>query len=88
MRATLHTNLGDIRLELLPDHAPRTVRTIAGLAAGTQEWRDPRTGQQRTGPFYDGLTFHRVIPGFMIQGGDFSKLSSVRLGPVLTRIIA
>ncbi|SDQ22928.1 peptidylprolyl isomerase [Quadrisphaera sp. DSM 44207] len=70
MDATLHTNHGDIRVRLFPDHAPKTVRNFTGLATGAQEWTDPKTGQQRTDPLFDGLTFHRVIPGFMIQGGD------------------
>ena len=68
--ATLHTNRGDIRIELLPNHAPKTVRSFVGLAEGTQEWTDERTGQKKQDTrFYDGLTFHRVIDGFMIQGG-------------------
>jgi peptidyl-prolyl cis-trans isomerase A (cyclophilin A) len=67
--ATLHTNRGDIRVHLFPDHAPKTVRNFVGLAEGTQEWQDPRGGQTRNDAFYDGLSFHRVIKGFMIQGG-------------------
>ena len=67
--ATLHTNRGDIRIRLFPNHAPRTVRNFVGLAEGGQEWQDPQTGQVRRDPFYDGLIFHRVIAGFMIQGG-------------------
>ncbi|MEE9963996.1 MAG: peptidylprolyl isomerase [Propionicimonas sp.] len=67
--ATLHTNHGDIVITLYPDHAPKTVANFVGLATGTQEYRDPRTGQATTGPYYDGLIFHRVIDGFMIQGG-------------------
>jgi peptidyl-prolyl cis-trans isomerase A (cyclophilin A) len=70
MFATLHTNHGDIRVELFADHAPKTVRNFVGLAQGTREWRDPGTGAARTDPFYDGVIFHRIIPGFMIQGGD------------------
>ena len=69
MEAILHTTAGDIVLELLPDHAPKTVRNFTGLATGEKEWTDPRTGQSSTKPFYDGLVFHRVIRGFMIQGG-------------------
>ena len=68
--ATLHTNHGDIVINLLGDHAPKTVANFVGLASGAKEYRDPTTGQQKTGRFYDGLTFHRVIDGFMIQGGD------------------
>ena len=67
--ATLHTNHGDITVNLLPDHAPKTVANFVGLASGTKEYRDPETGAPTTGKFYDGLTFHRVIDGFMIQGG-------------------
>ncbi len=70
MFATLHTSAGDVRLELFPDHAPKTVENFVGLANGTREWTDPRTGATRTDPLYDGVIFHRVIPGFMIQGGD------------------
>ncbi len=68
--ATLHTNRGDIRLELFPNHAPKTVRNFVELAEGTREWKDPKTGQARREPLYDGVPFHRVIPNFMIQGGD------------------
>ncbi len=68
--ATLHTNHGDIVITLFPDHAPKTVENFVGLAEGTKEYRDPRTGAAATGPFYNGVVFHRVIDGFMIQGGD------------------
>jgi peptidyl-prolyl cis-trans isomerase A (cyclophilin A) len=67
--ATLHTNHGDIVINLLPDHAPQTVENFVGLATGTREFTDPATGRKTTAKFYDGLTFHRVIDGFMIQGG-------------------
>src|SRR4029450_13021778 len=67
--ATLHTNYGDINLLLFGDQAPKTVDNFVGLASGTKEYSDPRTGVITTGRFYDGLTFHRVIDGFMIQGG-------------------
>ena len=67
--ATLHTNRGDIRLQLFPNHAPKTVRNFVELAEGTREWQDPKTRAKRTDRFYDGLTFHRLIPDFMIQGG-------------------
>jgi peptidyl-prolyl cis-trans isomerase A (cyclophilin A) len=70
MDVTLHTSKGDISITLFPDHAPKTVRNFVGLAEGTQEWKDPSTGKARTEPFYDGVTFHRIIPNFMIQGGD------------------
>jgi len=65
-QAVLKTNQGDITLTLFPDHAPETVSNFTGLAQGTKPY-DTGTGQ--TGPFYDGLGFHRVISGFMIQGG-------------------
>lgn len=68
--ATLRTNLGDIRVELFADHAPKTVKNFVGLADGTGEWTDPKTGQAGQGPLYSNVVFHRVIPGFMIQGGD------------------
>ncbi|GAA2634330.1 peptidylprolyl isomerase [Dactylosporangium fulvum] len=68
--ATLHTNAGPIRLELFPNHAPKTVRNFVELADGTKEYTDPRTGQPGSGPYYNGVIFHRVIDGFMIQGGD------------------
>ncbi|MEI6363341.1 MAG: peptidylprolyl isomerase [Actinomycetes bacterium] len=68
--ATLHTSMGDIRINLFPDHAPKTVRNFTGLAEGTQEWTDPRVRAKSTAPLYDGTVFHRIIPGFMIQGGD------------------
>ena len=67
--ATLHTNHGDIAIELFDDQAPKTVANFVGLATGTREYTDPKTGQKKTGHYYDGLTFHRVIDGFMIQGG-------------------
>ena len=67
--ATLHTNHGDIVLNLFDDHAPKTVANFLGLAGGTKPYRD-EAGVQRTGRYYDGVIFHRVIPGFMIQGGD------------------
>ncbi|GGM00098.1 peptidylprolyl isomerase [Nakamurella endophytica] len=68
--ATLHTNRGDIRIQLLPDHAPKTVRNFVGLAEGTAKYTTKNASGGSTGPFYDGAVFHRVIDGFMIQGGD------------------
>ena len=68
MKATLHTNRGDIVVELFPNHAPKTVENFTGLAEGTKEYSDDAGRSE--GPYYDGLTFHRVIDGFMIQGGD------------------
>jgi peptidyl-prolyl cis-trans isomerase A (cyclophilin A) len=67
--ATLKTNHGDIVVQLFPNHAPATVENFVGLADGTKEYRDPKSGKTTSGKFYDGLTFHRVIDGFMIQGG-------------------
>jgi peptidyl-prolyl cis-trans isomerase A (cyclophilin A) len=68
--ATLHTTAGPIRIELLPNHAPKTVRNFVELAEGSKAYTDPRTGSPGSGPYYDGTIFHRVISGFMIQGGD------------------
>ena len=70
MGATLHTTLGDIRLTLFPEQAPQTVANFTGLATGKTTWTDPRTGEETKAPLYDGVIFHRVIPNFMIQGGD------------------
>lgn len=70
MEATLHTNHGDITVELYPNHAPETVANFVGLATGKREWTYPKTGEKTSDPLYDGVIFHRVIPGFMIQGGD------------------
>ncbi|MBO0787348.1 MAG: peptidylprolyl isomerase, partial [Actinobacteria bacterium] len=61
---------GAIKVRLLPDHAPKTVRNFTELASGSREWTDPRTQRASTGRLYDGTIFHRVIPDFMIQGGD------------------
>ncbi|MGH9482900.1 MAG: peptidylprolyl isomerase, partial [Terriglobales bacterium] len=69
--AIIQTDLGSITVQLFPQQAPVAVGNFVGLAQGTQNWRNPKTGQVMTNtPFYDGLTFHRVIPKFMIQGGD------------------
>ena len=67
--ATLHTNHGDVVIDLFEDQAPKTVANFVGLANGTQEYLDAESGGRTTGNFYDGLTFHRIIDGFMIQGG-------------------
>jgi len=79
LTATLRTNQGTIVLRLFPDHAPKTVRNFTELAEGRREWTNPSTGRKSTGRLYDGTVFHRVIPGFMIQGGD--PLGSGRGGP-------
>lgn len=68
--ATIHTNHGDIRVELYGHHAPKTVANFIGLATGTQAWTHPETGEAQTGPLYDGVIFHRIIKDFMLQGGD------------------
>jgi len=68
--ATLNTNHGNVRIQLFPDHAPKTVRNFVDLAEGNREWTHPATRELSTAPLYDGTKFHRVIPGFMIQGGD------------------
>src|SRR5512147_1031227 len=71
LRAVLHTTAGDITCELYPNKAPMTVDNFVGLATGAKEWRNPATrAKMRNKPLYDGTVFHRVIPGFMIQGGD------------------
>jgi peptidyl-prolyl cis-trans isomerase A (cyclophilin A) len=70
MYAIIETNMGTIKCELFADQAPKTVENFVGLAEGTKEWTDPRTGQKVKKRFYDGIIFHRVIPNFMIQGGD------------------
>ena len=70
LTATLRTNQGDIVLRLYPDHAPKTVRNFVELAEGSRDWTDPRTRSASKDKLYDGTIFHRVIPGFMIQGGD------------------
>ena len=67
--ATLHTNYGDIKVNLFGNHAPKTVRNFVGLATGEIEWTHPATGEKTNTPLYDGVVFHRIIPGFMIQGG-------------------
>jgi peptidyl-prolyl cis-trans isomerase A (cyclophilin A) len=68
--AVLDTNKGKIVVRLFPEAAPKTVDNFLGLATGKKAWTDPKTGQQSSSPLYNGTIFHRVIPGFMIQGGD------------------
>jgi peptidyl-prolyl cis-trans isomerase A (cyclophilin A) len=70
LTATLRTNEGPIVIRLFPDHAPKTVRNFVELAQGQRQWTDPRTRKASTAKLYDGTVFHRVIPNFMIQGGD------------------
>ena len=68
--ATFHTTKGSFSVQLLPEHAPKTVENFIGLATGSREWRHPKDGETRTDALYPGTIFHRVIPGFMVQGGD------------------
>ncbi|HVP69353.1 MAG TPA: peptidylprolyl isomerase [Anaeromyxobacteraceae bacterium] len=68
--ATFVTSAGKIGVKLLPKEAPQTVKNFVDLAQGKKEWTDPKTGAKVKKPLYDGTLFHRVIPGFMIQGGD------------------
>jgi peptidyl-prolyl cis-trans isomerase A (cyclophilin A) len=70
LTATLRTTEGSVTVRLFPDHAPKTVRNFAELAEGGREWTDPRTKSVTKDKLYDGTIFHRVIAGFMIQGGD------------------
>lgn len=70
MTATFETSLGTIKVRLFHKQAPKTVANFVGLAEGLKEYIDPKTGTKTKGHFYDGLIFHRVIPQFMIQGGD------------------
>jgi len=64
------TSEGKFTIQLFDEDVPRTVENFVGLATGAKEWTDPRTGRKATGPYYNGTIFHRVIAGFMIQGGD------------------
>src|ERR1700733_1865537 len=79
LTVTLETSAGRVVIRLFPDHAPKTVRNFVELAEGGREWQDPSTGQRTTAKLYDGTIFHRVIPNFMIQGGD--PLGNGRGGP-------
>jgi peptidyl-prolyl cis-trans isomerase A (cyclophilin A) len=68
--AHFQTTLGDFTVELFDTQAPKTVANFANLADGSKEWKHPKTGESQKKPFYDGLVFHRIIQGFVIQGGD------------------
>lgn len=68
--ATLKTSMGEIVVLLYADKAPKTVTNFVDLATGAKEWTDPKNGKKVKRPLYNGTIFHRVIPGFMIQGGD------------------
>jgi peptidyl-prolyl cis-trans isomerase A (cyclophilin A) len=70
LHAHFTTSEGSFKVRLFEAEVPATVANFAGLADGTREWTDPKTSQKVKRPFYDGLVFHRVIAGFMIQGGD------------------
>ncbi|MBM3261956.1 MAG: peptidylprolyl isomerase [candidate division Zixibacteria bacterium] len=70
MRATFHTSMGTIVCELFPDETPKTVDNFVRLAQGTKSWMDPKTSRAVMQPLYNDTIFHRVIPNFMIQGGD------------------
>ncbi len=65
----MHTSEGDIKINLFDEQTPKTVENFLGLASGKKEWTDPFTGKPSHEAFYDGLTFHRIIKDFMIQGG-------------------
>ena len=79
LTATLHTPAGDIVATLFPDQAPATVRNFVSLAEGSKEWSNPATGQKSNEPLYNGTIYHRVIEGFLIQGGD--PMGNGRGGP-------
>src|SRR4029450_9858416 len=80
MTATFATSKGTFKVRLLPEHAPTTVKNFVELATGQREWTDPRDGQRKAEPLYDGTVFHRVIPDFMIQGGDPKATGTGGLG--------
>jgi len=70
VHAHFETSLGNFTAELFEDKAPKTVANFVGLADGSKEWKHPKTGERHQKPFYDGIIFHRVIGGFVLQGGD------------------
>ena len=78
--AIIHTTAGDLKCELFPDQAPKAVANFTGLAKGTKPWKDPNGKMERGKPLYDGVIFHRVIPNFMIQGGDPSGTGAGDVG--------
>jgi peptidyl-prolyl cis-trans isomerase A (cyclophilin A) len=82
LRAIFRTNMGEFTVSLLEDVAPNTVSSFVGLATGLGEWIDPTTGSPGSGGYYDGVIFHRVISGFMLQGGD--RTGTGRAGPGYT----
>jgi len=70
LHAVIETNHGTIEAKFFENRAPNTVANFVGLATGKRTWEDPESGEEKNDPFYDGLIFHRVIDGFMLQGGD------------------
>lgn len=70
LHVILHTNMGDLDVLMFEEEAPKTVANFVGLATGKRDYKDPQTGETSNEPYYDGLIFHRIISGFMIQGGD------------------
>ena len=68
--AHFETSLGNFTVELFDAKAPKTVANFVGLAEGTKEWKHPKTGERQKAPYYDGIIFHRIIQGFVLQGGD------------------
>ncbi len=80
LTAIIETSMGSFTCELFEKSAPNTVANFVGLARGLRPFRDPVSGEWKKTPFYDGLIFHRVIPGFMIQGGDFTGRGSGNIG--------
>jgi peptidyl-prolyl cis-trans isomerase A (cyclophilin A) len=79
--AAIHTSAGDLKCELFPTQAPNAVANFIGLATGTKDWHDPRSGRLVHGkPLYDGVIFHRTIPNFMIQGGDPTGMGNGNVG--------
>ena len=68
--ATFVTSMGTFKVRLMPEHAPITVANFAELATGKRQWRNPKSGESSDRPLYEGTIFHRVIPDFMVQGGD------------------
>src|SRR6185369_1828178 len=80
LTAVIETSMGTFHCELFEQDAPNTVANFVGLARGLRPFRDPVTGKWEKKPFYDGLIFHRVIPGFMVQGGVYSGKGSGSIG--------
>jgi peptidyl-prolyl cis-trans isomerase A (cyclophilin A) len=79
-KVRMETTKGTLVIDLFEDEAPETVKNFVGLITGDKEWTDPKTGEKQKGkPYYDGLRFHRVVPNFVIQGGDpFTRYDDMR----------